>query len=155
MKQNTDAPVITQHITGIPGIDEQHNELAAQLAALLNHLGKGKPSSDFICDSFKKIMESLQLHFSTEENLLGMIGFPKKVEHISLHEKLYNQFSELAGAFEKTGDVNISDAVSALRDAGMEHIAVCDAEYAAHIEKLMALKQKYNITAVRAQILTK
>jgi len=155
MNQNADSKDKHQCITGIPGIDGQHNDLFKNVTALLDYLKKGKTASDSIRELLGKIKESLKSHFETEESLMEMIGFPKVVNHKKQHEMLYKQISDIADAFEKDNGVNIADAVIALNDAKLEHSAVSDVEYVAHIEKLMELRQQFNITAVKAQILTR
>jgi len=47
------------------------------------------------------------------------------------------------------------EALCAIRDAEDEHSSIYDIEYATHIETLMSLRKQHNITAVKAQILTK
>ena len=155
MSQHANVKTNQQPITGIPGIDEQHKEFFALLDALQDHLEKENPSFDFVCTSIQKIMESLKAHFAVEESLMEMIGFPKLGDHKIQHEKCYRQVSDAVETLGKSKNLNIIDTISSMRDAALEHVTVFDVEYSAHIENLIELKQKYNITAIKAQILTK
>ena len=142
-------------IIGIPGIDEQHREFMALLDELQGHLEKEKPACDFVIASFHKLTENLKVHIATEENLMEMIGFSGIADHKVQHKNLLKQISDAAETLEKSGNLNIADTIRFMREADLEHIAASDVEYAAHIENLMVLKQKYNISSVRAQVLTK
>ena len=155
MGQADDAEPKQLNITGISGIDTQHGEFIALYDELLDYLGKEALSFDFVYDSLQKIMKNLKSHFSTEEKLMEMTGFPGAEKHKSLHKKLYKQFSDTVKAVKKTKDINITDIVRAMRDADMEHIRLYDAEYVSHVENLITLGEKYNITSVRAQTLIK
>ena len=154
-KENDEEMITKQHMIGIQGIDEQHKELLVLLDELLGYLGKEKSSYDCVTASLKKIMENLKSHYATEEKLMEMIGFSGLEEHKIRHEKLYRQIADAAETLEKSKNFNITDTIRIIREADLEHIASCDAEYMAHVDNLMELKQKYNITSVRAQILTK
>ena len=155
MKQTTAVRIDSQYIVGIPGIDDQHNDLFMQFTALLDYLEKENRSFDYIYASLQKITEALETHFSTEESLMEMICFTGIENHKNQHNRLHKQLSDISDTLSREKDVQINQSLYSLRDAKLEHIASGDAEYAVHIENLMALKQKFNITAVKAQSLTK
>ena len=155
MGRNEEDKMKKQPMIGIPGIDEQHVEFLKLLDELQNHLGKENPSYKFVQTALQKIMENLKVHLATEENLMEMIGFSGKEEHKIQHEKLSKQISDAAETLKKTKNPNIIDKIRSIREADVEHVALYDVEYTAHIGNLMDLTDKYNITSVRAQILTK
>ena len=141
-------------LTGIPGIDDQHAEMIFMCDSILNRIKKESPSQEVIDLSIQEIIGCFKSHIVTEENLLEMIGFPEAAVHKAEHKKIFSKLdkkkSEL-GANKKAG---FSRFVSSFRETIFNHIDVFDREYTVHIEKLMGLKKKYKITALKAQTLT-
>ena len=155
MNQKPDSEAIPQPFTGIPGIDGQHKELMNQITVLLDHLGGKDPSVEVVYNSLQKIAECYKTHFATEESLMKMIGFPGIENHKKQHAKINKQVADAAATLKKSENLKIINTINAIREAEEEHTSVYDIEYASHIETLMALRKQYNITAVKAQVLTK
>ena len=155
MNQKPDITPRPQQFTGIPGIDTQHKELMKQFTVLLDHLCGKDPSAEFVDKALQKIAESFKDHFATEESLMEMIGFTGIENHKKQHEKLNKQVADAAAAIKKSKKLKMINIICAIREAEEEHASVYDIEYATHIETLMAFRQQYNITAVKAQVLTK
>ena len=142
-------------ITGIPGIDNQHDELIIMCKALQNRIEDKKTSPEFIDLSIQDIMGRFRSHYATEENLMEMIGFPAAQEHKAEHKKIFGKLAKKLKAHQENEKTDLSRFVSSFREEISEHIAVSDRKYAQHIEKLIALKKKFKITALKAQILAK
>ena len=151
-KKTSKKPVLTVP-TGIPGIDDQHNTLFILCRDLLAALEKNKASTDSSAADLKVIIENLKTHITTEENLLVMIGFPGLEDHKSRHNKLLVQLKELQKSL-KTRDVSESSRMfKDFYDDMQTHLSVYDQEYTVHIEKLLSLRKKFNISALTARIL--
>jgi len=140
-------------LTGIPGIDRQHDELLFMCDALQHRIQNDNPSPDFIDLSIQEIMGRFKSHFVTEENLLEMIGFPDAAGHKTEHKKIHNKLNKKLKALKEKRKVNFTRFVSSFRETICNHINTFDRGYTVHIEKLMHLKKKYKITALKAQVL--
>jgi len=140
--------------TGIPGIDSKHEELIFMLDAFLDSLKKNVLSLDFIYTSLEGIMSCLGSHFVTEEGLLEIIGFPKIADHKAQHKEYMNMFTKELKALNNNKNVEIAKIihfVQAFRDTAIFHFAVSDADYINFIEKLLDMKEKFNISVLTAK----
>lgn len=154
-KQKVKSVLDQSYKIGIPGIDEQHNEIIFFCNEFLEHQEKGKTPPDFLETSLQQLSECLKAHSSTEMSLMEMIEFPGIDEHKEQNKKVYKHFSGALKAQKKGDNDEMNQCISAFRDAVLEHIAVWDTEYTAHIENLIVLKKKYNISANKAVVLTR
>ena len=139
--------------TGIPGIDIQHNELFAMLNSLLDILEKPDASTDSVIVSVEELVGAMKSHYSTEENLFLMINFPRIEEHKALHRKLLAQLRKVLKTLPKNGISGASVLLRVFCDDLIDHFAVYDREYSDHIEKLLSLRKKFNISALKARAL--
>ena len=153
MGKRMTAKLNPMYSTGIPGIDIQHNELISICNNTLDILEKTNPSFDSVAVFAEDILKCLKSHRSTEENLLKMVGFPKTAEHMAQHKILYYQLKEVMKALKNNDCTEISHYVFSFRNALLTHISVFDREYTDHIEEIITLKKKFNISALRAQVL--
>lgn len=69
--------------TGIPIIDEQHQELLV----MLNRLGRFRCGKDSFTDALKELQNYTDTHFKTEEDYMISIKYPEYVEHKESHDK--------------------------------------------------------------------
>jgi len=139
-------------LTGIPGIDSQHNEIFLMFKVLLKRLVKKDISLAAAYSSVEEIMKCLKSHCSTEEHLLDMIGFPKALEHKTHHKKLLRKLNRELKIIESSKG-EIGCFARTLWDIVRAHILDSDREYAIHIENLISMRKKYNITALKARVL--
>ena len=85
---------------------------------------------------------------------MEMIGFPDTAEHKAEHKKIFNKLTKKIKALKESKRVGFTRFVSSFKEAIHKHNNAYDRAYTVHIEKLMDLKNKYNITALKAQVLT-
>jgi len=154
MRKKKSAETESDFLTGIPGIDSQHTELVFMCDSLISRIEKENPTPDFINLSIQEIMGRFKFHFVTEENLMEMIGFPDTAKHKAEHKKIFNKLNKKLKTFKDTRKSGFTRFVRSFKESIRKHIYVYDRAYTAHIEKLMDLKKKYNITALKAQVLT-
>ena len=141
------------YLTGIPGIDVQHEELFFTCDTLRKSSVRKNASLDSIIASAGEFLKNLKTHYTVEETLLEMIGFPKAAEHKAQHRKLFNVLKKEIKALKSNENPEISRFAHSLQDALINHIAVSDREYTVHIESLIEMRKKFNITALKARIL--
>jgi len=140
-------------VTGIPGIDSQHTELVFMLDAFLGSLKKDDLTLDFIYATLEGIMSSLKCHFLTEEGLMEIIDFPKIADHKAQHKEYICLFArELKALNNKHVEkVKIIQFVQAFRDTVIFHFTVSDGDYIGYIEKLITMREKFDISVLRAR----
>ena len=142
------------HLTGIPGIDVQHNELFFMSNAL-NSLKKEKASPDSACAAAQELITHFKLHCTIEEGLLDMIAFPRAEEHKAQHKKLLAMLRKNLKALTNSKTPDIGSFAHIFQDAMLAHISDYDREYVTHIDNLIDVRKKYKITALRARDLVK
>ena len=140
-----------KYLTGIPGIDKQHNDFLDMSETLLDRLEKEKPSIDYVSVTFQGIMKLIKIHFETEETLMDMIAFPKAEEHKAKHREIIRLLNKNKRLIKNRDNDELKRIVGDFKNTVYEHITDFDREYAAHIENLIAIKQKFNITVLKAQ----
>jgi len=143
----------SEYSTGIPGIDNQHSELFFMCNVLLKNLVKENHPPDAAYLSAQDIMRNLKNHCSTEEYLLDMVGFPKTPDHKIQHKKIFKTLNKELKAIKNSKGSDVSRFVRTFRDSLRTHISDADSEYAIHVKNLIFLRNKYNITALKAQVL--
>ena len=130
---------------GIQEIDEQHKILVNLLNqlhdAITHHHGS---------DTSKKIMDQLceytKIHFTVEESLLRILGYPEYDEHKAHHEQLLTQVKALRSKMD-TEDHSISfELLHFLKKWLTIHILEEDSAYTEHLLKCGA-KTRFNKTS--------
>ena len=116
---------------GVEEIDTQHKELCDKIDALFDacKLGKGRAE-------ISQTMDFLQAytikHFSDEEVIHKMNGYPKVKEHKAIHEAFIKQVASLKAELEKDGAsiVLVAKINSLIIDWLIKHIKNVDQELA-------------------------
>ena len=122
---------------GIPIIDEQHKELLRLTNDLYEACRKGDvaASSNFK-SAFPSVVEYVKLHFTTEEQLMDRVNYPKLGGHKKEHESFIRKVLEGVKEFESGKNFVPNAFVRYLRDWVLTHIALSDNDYADYIFKL-------------------
>lgn len=69
--------------TGIPIIDEQHQELIV----MLNRFGRFRCGKECFDEAFAELEDFANIHFKTEEDLMVTLNYPKYEEHKTYHDE--------------------------------------------------------------------
>lgn len=80
-------------------IDKQHQDLADLFNSLYEH-ASGLDEKNILSD-FDKIIEHLELHFTTEENLMKQHHYPGYISHKLEHDRFYNQVLRTADRIKR------------------------------------------------------
>ena len=75
----------SKHISGIPEIDAQHDELH-KLADSLREVISKKDKRYLIHPALKRLHQLLATHFEYEEALMGMVNYPDLPQHTKMHK---------------------------------------------------------------------
>ncbi len=86
-------------LIGVNSIDEQHQSMAL----LVNRLYDKIISSDkkIIQNYLYKLLEVVEVHFETEENLMRSTKFPGYISHKLEHDRFYKQILTSTDRFSK------------------------------------------------------
>ncbi len=119
---------------GIQEIDEQHKVLVN----ILNELnlaisqGKGKEIRNQIID---RLLEYTRIHFTVEESLMRILGYPKYEKHKQEHERLLSQLEGFSSKMAAP-DVSSYELLFFLRSWLINHITRTDKAYEAHFVQM-------------------
>ena len=115
---------------GVPEVDKQHR----QLFILANALPEDPDGTD-IKRAIMTLYKHTREHFAFEEELMLKMGYPKRHEHIRLHEELIQRLND---SCQNPGDD--LESVVAVRRILLEwvaiHIANHDRDYARFAREL-------------------
>lgn len=77
--------------TGIPIIDEQHQELLV----MLNRLGRLRCGREYFFEALEELQAYVDTHFKTEEDYMMSIKYSEYDEHKSCHDKFIEDFKTI------------------------------------------------------------
>jgi hemerythrin len=113
---------------GIEEIDNQHKALVGLLNQLHTAIHE-KHGSSACMEILDKLVEYTRVHFTVEESLMRILGYPEYADHLEEHEKLIAQVVELQHKL-KSGKANISfELLHFLRGWLTHHIMESDKAY--------------------------
>ncbi|MGC4119557.1 MAG: bacteriohemerythrin [Myxococcales bacterium] len=87
--------------TGVAEVDEQHQRLIAEIAALVARVKAQDFSS--LSETLRFLAGYAQEHFATEEALMRRAGYPGLAEHAEAHRAFVREFVELKSELEAEG----------------------------------------------------
>lgn len=122
--------------TGIPRIDNQHQELIRKLNALLDAMQKGRGKEE-ISKLLGFLGEYVIKHFSDEEAEMERLKCPAAVTNRIAHQQFIKRFTEFRDRFEKEGASPrvIIDVQKTLVDWVVMHIRGVDTKLAASVKQ--------------------
>jgi hemerythrin len=119
---------------GIASIDEEHKRLVAIIndlhGAMLRREGR-----QTLGETFARIVEYTEQHFTREEALFVEHGYADAESHQSEHRMMTEKVNELREQFEAGKATITIEVMEFLRDWLRNHIAVSDRRYAAFLRK--------------------
>ncbi len=113
---------------GIRAIDDQHGILMDAINELSLSLMHGS-SRDQLGVLIERIVEFTRMHFSSEEELMEMTGYPGLSEHRKAHLELLQRIRTGAHRLQHDQGVNMRSLLSGLHDGYRDHIANMDRLY--------------------------
>lgn len=113
---------------GIEEIDDQHKALVGLLNQLHTAIHE-KHGTAACMEILDKLVEYTRVHFTVEESLMRILGYPEYEDHHEEHDKLIRQVVELQQKL-KSGKANISfELLHFLRGWLSHHILETDKAY--------------------------
>ena len=119
-----------QHKSGIPLIDEQHQNLLKRISDLKS---EGGPSNDTggILESLVEINELAREHFSHEEKLLENAGYDQLEKHAAQHERILYDLNDLVLSFtnNEISESSHAELIQLLTDWFEKHLLQEDVHF--------------------------
>ena len=114
---------------GIESIDEQHKVLIGLINSLNTAMANGEANM-MIGNILLKLTDYTRFHFTYEEDLFELHGYPNSVQHKLQHQKLVKQISALKEDYESdiTGSIGL-EIMQFLKTWLTKHIMKTDMEY--------------------------
>jgi len=121
---------------GLEKIDNQHKELVKMVNELYKACKMGALKGDIIyLRTVSKALEYARVHFSDEEEYMGLVYYPELDEHKKQHEEFVVVIKKSIQLFE-TGEAAPIELANFLKDWLLNHIAISDKKYAPYLTKL-------------------
>ena len=112
--------------TGIDGVDYEHEELIAQINALLVMI-ESRADRELILDGLGEVYGSIAAHFALEEQTMQRRGYDAYQEHRADHERLLDDIRDLAEEFESADELDERHFGERLADWFGHHFQTHDA----------------------------
>lgn len=109
-------------------LDEQHKKLIDLINQLYDAMKVGK-GSEVIGPVLKSLITYTQTHFSTEEQLMKLHGYPDYDTHKNEHNQLVAQVSEIKKGMDAGKMPLTQNIMNFLRDWLIKHIQGDDKKY--------------------------
>lgn len=119
---------------GIQEIDEQHKILVN----ILNELTKAieeRRGTEVRNEIMDRLVEYTRIHFTVEESLMRILGYPQYEKHKHEHEKLLDQTNDLYSKMNNSA-VSTYELLFFLRSWLINHIMGSDKAYKEHFLKM-------------------
>lgn len=129
-------------ISGIPEIDQQHQDLFFMYNEFSEALGDGK-SEEAVFRLFASLEDFTANHFSYEERLIEKSGYPKAEVHIQEHAhtiETLKRFKEIIHSEPLTKELLLSIARQLIRVL-VNHVKNCDVRVCRHLLGLKELNR--------------
>ena len=121
-----------EYAVGIDEIDDQHKGLVECIANLEKSIEAidEKQRWTAIHYAVVQLFDYARIHFSVEESLMRILGYPQRDAHIAQH-KVFTSFLENVQRKSVTHDIDGDEIVGFLREWLLTHIVRDDKQYAA------------------------
>jgi hemerythrin len=127
----------SRYSVGIEAIDEQHKQLISMCHILhLNHQKKDEISRDFFRNCVSSLVNFLQYHFFSEEQLLSRIAYPEFRTHQEEHKKAIEFLNRHLMYLGTSEEARIKESIPLFYTLLLNHITVCDRRYAAYVHTM-------------------
>ena len=114
---------------GIKKIDDQHKKLVSLVGYLVDGYQKGKVK-ETLSEGLLELEEYIIVHFSEEESLMNIWGYPDLVAHRKSHNRFLDKFWEMKRKFEKDESLLISELCDYIAKLFHDHDLAEDRMYA-------------------------
>lgn len=116
---------------GIEQIDAQHKALFGYIADLEKSVDNPDERQRWTAIHYAivQLRDYSRIHFSVEECVMEILGYPGRSEHVLEHGRFIGFLSDLERRSITHNDITENEIIEFLRNWLLNHIAVCDQEY--------------------------
>lgn len=119
---------------GIREIDEQHRELLDRYNSLYKTCLDSHSGKPEILVAFDRLSVFMQIHFSVEECLMRLVGYPQYRDHLRLHQDMRRNMKQERELFTRTGHGDSNRLLSRLYHCLIDHVQESDREYVSYLK---------------------
>ncbi len=112
---------------GIPIIDEQHRGIVALINTFYHFVKMGR-GEDALEPTFISLTQYARTHFSTEEQFMARVDYPRREEHRRLHEDLARK-TESTLTLSLAGEDEVEQTLKFLKEWWLGHILGEDRDF--------------------------
>ena len=120
---------------GIAEIDTQHRNLVGIINELSDAMMNQKGYT-VVPHILEKLVDYIQFHFTTEEEIMRETKYPALDEHCQEHLAMTTKVIEFKRDYAKNHEINVVEVLNFLCDWLKEHIVVSDKKLKAHIQTM-------------------
>jgi hemerythrin len=116
---------------GIEQIDAQHKTLFGYIADLEKSVDNPDERQRWsaIHYAILQLRDYSRIHFSVEECVMEVLGYPGRIDHVQEHRHFIGFLSDLERRSITHNDITENEIIEFLRNWLLKHIAVSDKEY--------------------------
>jgi len=114
---------------GVSEIDKQHEKLIGLINNLYDAVTQGK-AQDIVADIVSEAHDYIDYHFSTEQRLMEVNGYPAEDDHVDEHENYILKSSDYLVAAQDDAKGLAQDVLEYLTDWWKTHINGTDRKLA-------------------------
>ncbi len=122
---------------GLAEIDTQHRNLVGIINELSDAMMNQKGYT-VVPHILEKLVDYIQFHFTTEEEIMRDTKYPALDEHCQEHLAMTTKVIEFKRAYANNHEINVVEVLNFLCDWLKEHIVVSDKKLKAHIQTMDA-----------------
>lgn len=123
-----------EYATGFTTIDEQHHKLISLInqfyIAFMGHQQKA-----VVKDILAEMADYTRYHFTTEEKLFTLYGFPGEKDHLAEHRSFVAKVSEFAVEYDRNPSALTFKVMTFLQKWVQEHIMGVDQKYVSWLKE--------------------
>ncbi|HNV46940.1 MAG TPA: bacteriohemerythrin [Spirochaetota bacterium] len=117
-----------QYSVGVKLFDDQHFKLVEMANALYEAFKAGR-GREALGETFKGLVDYVQVHFTAEEELMLKHEYPQLLRHRQEHIELIARIKDLYGKALSGSSAVSMEMLNFLRDWLIRHIAESDRQY--------------------------
>lgn len=116
---------------GIEQIDAQHKTLFGYIADLEKSVDNPDERQRWTAIHYAivQLRDYSRIHFSVEECVMEILGYPGRIDHVLEHGRFISFLSDLERRSITHNDITENEIIEFLRNWLLNHIAVSDQEY--------------------------
>lgn len=130
------------YATGIPGIDNEHQELIETINSFYSKLTENSDRDELV-NILNDIYGTIHAHFMLEERMMEKHGYDDYESHRGDHARLLDEIREIAMDLEQTSDFDEQQLRIKLHDWFLTHFKTHDSKLH-KLEQLIASQNEVN-----------